>query len=267
MRHNLHVTRWALLLALAAVCPRIAAAESLRRTVKVSAQSQIQLMPDEVVVSLEIATRDRDLMAAKADNDEKMQAILELCRKYRLPDNSATIESFTVTRRFDREEKTFLGYHVNRQVIFVLRDFGSEEPLISDALTAGATGLNEILLRTTKHREQQWEARRLAVARAKEKAGHLAELNGLVLGKAIEIEEGVEGDRSAPMYSIAPSVASNEHGRARIRLISAAQELADETSDGKRATPAKPQTATALGQITIQATVQITFELKEPKQP
>jgi len=58
----------------------------------------------------------------------------------------------------------------------------------------GANRVTGILFRTTKHREHQVEARRLAVAYAKEKAGHLAELNDLALGKAITIEEDVEGD-------------------------------------------------------------------------
>ena len=58
----------------------------------------------------------------------------------------------------------------------------------------GANTVSGILFRTTKHREHQFEAHQLAVAYAREKAGHLAELNGLALGKAITIEEEVEGD-------------------------------------------------------------------------
>ena len=53
--------------------------------------------------------------------------------------------------------------------------------------------------------------------RAKEKAEHLAKLNGLALGKAMEIEEGVEGDdRSTPCYSVAADHAGHEPGKAKL---------------------------------------------------
>lgn len=237
-------------------------AKSQERTVRVSAQSVVHVSPDEVVISLEVATRDKDLTTAKTDNDKRTQAILALGKKYRLADNAVKIDTFTIQRQYDRSEQVFIGYRVNRQIEFVLSDFNEFDSLISSALAAGATSLDNILLRTTKHLEHQWEARRKAVEIAKEKAGHLASLNGLVLGKAIEIEEGVEGDdHTGGMGGMGGFMANKESDKVKIRFAS----MANEKESGKAANASKPQTTVALGQISVRATVNITFELIAPK--
>lgn len=115
---------------------------------------------------------------------------------------------------------------------------------------------------TTKHREQQFEARKLAVEHAKEKAAHLTELNGLKLGKAIRIEESVEGDIHTEGFGfggMAASDAGERPGRAKIHLVAADLPA---TKRGEKP-PAAPRKPIAPGQLTISATVTITFELTE----
>ena len=103
-------------------------AEPAARTVKVSAQSQVQVAPDEAVISLEVATSDNNLMTAKADNDKRTQSILALGKKYRLPDNAVRIDTFTVRRQLDREQKAFVAYNVSREIEFALRDLPRSIP-------------------------------------------------------------------------------------------------------------------------------------------
>jgi len=102
----------------------------------------------------------------------------------------------------------------------------------------------------------------LAVAIAKEKASHLAELSGLMLGKAIAIEEGLEGNVHTPfMACVASSAGLDDGGGVKGRLISYRQAPGKPAAQHGKA-PAERQPI-APGQIMITANVTITFELLE----
>ena len=244
---------------LAAACPVQGADPD--RSITVSARADIKVAPDRVLLTLSVHTEDaKDLLAAKADNDNRTRAVLALADKYGIPEKHFLIDSIDMGPQYQR--MVLVGYRVDRDIEITLDDFALLEPVLSDALAAGATGVHGVLFVTTKHREQQFEARKLAVEHAKEKAAHLAELNGLKLGKAIRIEESVEGDIHTEGFGfggMAASDAGERPGRAKIHLVAADLPA---TKRGEKP-PASPRKPIAPGQLTISATVTITFELTE----
>ncbi len=129
--------------------------------------------------------------------------------------------------------------------------------MVSDALAAGITRLDEVLYVTTKHREYQFQARELAMDIAKEKAGHLAEMNGLKLGKPIRIEISLQGGRGTGWNLMRRAAV----GRAKVHLVS----MAAETRTTPRRSDKRPvkQQPIAPGLISIQCTVKINFEMIE----
>jgi uncharacterized protein len=263
------------LVALAAEPPvRVALVDApTTRTIKVSAMREIEVVPDEVVLSLSVITEDeKSPLPAKAENDKRTRAILKTIKSHGVEDKYVKIDCLEIHPVYQHRDQTLIQYTVTRGIDVTLQNFDLLEPILSDALGVGANRVGGILFRTTKHREHQFEARRLAVAYAREKAGHLAELNGLALGKAITIEEEVEGDihtrgsggMGGGMGEMTNSFKANT-GRARIVLVGMGKdreggEVAAQTTPDARQTIAP-------GTITISATVTITFELKEPKQP
>ena len=241
-------------------------AEPPVRTIKVTGGSGISVVPDEVILSLKVVTENKDLLAAKSDNDARTRAVLALAEKYHVEPKHVQIEEMRLDPRYDRAEskgeQKLIGYSFARGIEITLHDFEILEPLLSDVLKAGANRVESILFRTTKHRQQQFAAREMAVEIAKEKAGHLAELNGLMLGKAIAIEEGLEGNVHTPfMACVAADVGLDDGGGLPGRLISYRQAPGKPAAQ-RRKTPAERQPI-APGQIMITADVTITFELLE----
>jgi uncharacterized protein len=244
------------------------AAEPPARTIKVSAMRAIEVVPDEVVLSLAVVAEDEESpIVAKTLNDKRTRAILAALKKHRIDDKYIKIDCLEMRPTYHPNTRELLEYSVTRGIEVTLQDFSLLEPVLSDSLQAGANRVSGILFRTTKHREHQIEARRLAVAYAKEKAGHLAELNDLALGKAITIEEDVEGDSH--------TMGSGGMGGGGMGGMSMSDKgkpkfiLAGMTKDEKKAdakTPAAPDAGQTIapGTITVSATVTITFELKEP---
>jgi uncharacterized protein len=242
------------------------AAEPPARTIKVSAMRAIEVVPDEVVLSLSVvAEDDKSPIVAKAENDKRTRAILAALKKHHIDDKYIKIDCLEMRPTYHPNTRELLDYSVTRGIDVTLQDFNLLEQVLSDSLQAGANRVSGILFRTTKHREHQIEARRLAVAYAKEKAGHLAELNDLALGKAITIEEDVEGDShtmgSGGMGGMG-GMSTSDNGKPKFILASMTKD--EKKADAKApATPDAGQTI-APGTITVSATVTITFELKEP---
>ncbi len=202
-----------ILIVISGLATALGGEEKPLRTVKISAYGAMKVVPDQVVLTLAVVTENKDLLLAKSDNDAKTRKILDLADKYHLKETSFQIDQMSISPEFSRSSREsvseFVGYSVNRQIVITLTDFAIMEPIISDSLSLGANRMSELLFRTTKIREYQFETRKKAVEVAKEKAGHLSELNGLKLGKAISIEEEVEGSRNTEvMACMAPSVTS-----------------------------------------------------------
>jgi uncharacterized protein YggE len=240
----------------------VLAAEPMERTVTVSGMSQIQVVPDEVVLSLSVKTEDeKDLLKAKADNDQRTNKILKLVKESGVEDKQIKIDCLEIHQQYDRDHE-LLKHCVNRGIDVTLNDFSLVEKVLSDALQAGATGVSGVLFTTTKHREYQFETRRLAVEFAREKASHLAELNGVALGKPVRIEEGVEGDNhtfGGGMAMGSAMVQENSH-ETRTQLVSLKEDVTQKKSPADA--PPNNTGTVAPGQLTISATVTITFELK-----
>ena len=138
--------------------------------------------------------------------------------------------------------------------------------------------------RLRDQRPHQVEARRLAVQYAREKASHLAELNGMKLGKAMRVYEGVEwnastGDHggmggffnvlSAPprkdgitTAEIDSSAAQQSPEKALVQQKAAVSTLNTETQPKPQDNDPVPDLISPR-QVIIEATVTIVFELVE----
>lgn len=255
---------------LANSAPSLAAEKDARKVV-VSAMAEVKVVPDQIVLTLGIATRDRqDLAAAKAANDRQTRSLLALAKKYRLSAEQVQVTTLSMGPRYkDRYEREFDHYEVTREIEFVLSNFETVEPLLTDAVAAGVTRVDDVLLRTTKNREMQMEARRRAVEYAKEKAAHLAFLNGLKLGKALEIQEDVEADRHTTGWGGAAAMVA-PMASAGVRQPTAWPKLAliaDSKDPTSRPEPnvegLKEGELVPPGIIVVSATVSIRFEMAE----
>ena len=76
-------------------CSMAGAAE--QPSIEVSAMSEIQVVPDEVILYLAAHTRDKHLSIAKRDNDEVTTAVMEVFPRYQIPDEDIKITDLDLT--------------------------------------------------------------------------------------------------------------------------------------------------------------------------
>jgi len=249
-----------ILAALPLMCSVVLGAET--RSVKVSARSEIKVPPDEVLLDLAVYTRDKALVTAKRENDKIAAAVLALASKHSIPATDVKVTDLDVSPDYGpygRKQATPIAYDFTRSIQVRLTKFATVEPFLSDAFNAGLSHVTQLHFRVSNQRQCQFDARKLAVTYAREKAEHLAGLMGMKLGLPIRIEEDVEENRDAVGFAgIALGLNAPEEqnsappsGKSQFAFASLQQNEDHKT----------PDELLAPGQITITAQVTVEFEM------
>ena len=175
-------------------------------TIEVTGTAEINVVPDEVSISLNISKTNRDLSAAKSQNDEGVTAILGITRRFGIDAKDVKTDFITVKGKTERRKipntddeyrDVFIGYTVSKTVVVKLRDIKRFEEFFSDVVKAGVSQVGNVTYSTSQLRKYKDEARAMAVRAAREKAVALTRELGQTIGKAVSIEEeSVDGFRS-----------------------------------------------------------------------
>jgi uncharacterized protein len=216
--------------------PSIRAQETFNqpRIITVTGNAEIKVAPDEVTLTLGVDSHDKDLAVAKADNDKRIKRLLSLARAAGVESKNIKTSALTMGPEYSDEKiPKLLGYEVSQTVAVTLTDLSKYEDLMTGALNAGVNrvdGVNFFVGDPKKYRE---EARLEAVQAAHEKAIAMAGELRQTVGPPWEITEETEPD---DMNSVA----------------------------GLQSKLVLPQgePTVAGGEVTIRATVQISFRLE-----
>lgn len=215
------------------------------RTITVSGAAEVKVVPDEVVMTLSIETRNLKLAEAKKLHDERVRATLALAPKLKFtPDQFAT-DYVSIRPEYQYNQQTgkqeFYGYVARQTMSITLNDISRYQETLTAILDAGATSINGVEFRTTKLREHRDRARAMAIRAAKDKAVALAGELTQMVGQPLQIIE------CAPEF-----VPSFGNQLAQVRT------QADNDSDGM---PDAADQTIAPGRISVKSRVQVTFAL------
>ena len=218
------------------------------RTITVNGQAEIRVAPNEVLISVGVQTDDLDIARARAANDARVKAIVAAATGAGVAAEHVRTDFLDIQPRYrdEYERRTFLGYFARRSLSITLRDVSRFEALLSAVLTAGANYLHGVEFRTTELRKHRDAARANAITAAREKAADMAAGLNAAVGSAINVQEGHSG-----WWSAYGTAWGGRGGGA------AFQNVVQERSAGG------PSEGTLVpGQISVSATVTVTFELR-----
>lgn len=205
------------------------------RIISVTGDAEIKVAPDEVTLTMGVDSHDKDLAIAKAENDKRIRRLLSLARAAGVDSKNIQTSALTMGPEYSDEKiPKLLGYEVSQTVSVTLTDLSRYEDLMIRSLDAGVNrvdGINFFVADPKKYRE---EAQLNAVEAAHEKAVAMAGQLRQTVGVPWEITE--ETDLNADVNSL----------------------------DNTRYKLAMPQVepTVAGGEVTIRATVQISFLLE-----
>jgi uncharacterized protein len=162
-----------------------------QRSITVSGTAEIKVVPDQVVLSLGVQTEDMVLAAAKAKNDSVIQKVQALAKDLKVDSKDIQTDYYHIEPRYsdNYSQRTFLGYFTQKGVAITLRDVAKFDELLSRALEAGVTNVQQVNFQTSELRKYRDQARAAALQAAKEKAQAMAKELGLRAGDPLTIRE------------------------------------------------------------------------------
>ena len=232
IRKALRRVMFAFVLILIFTAPLWALEKSMPRLITVTGEAEVQVAPNQAILTLGVETGDKDLGIAKRENDERIKRVLALAKKYGVAPGHIRVDHIGIEPRYSDGED-IIGYRVHKTIVLTVQNLSKFDDLLNGLLDAGANYVDGVQFRTTKLREYRDQARALALKAAKEKAKNMAKVLGQKVGKPYTIvEEQYE-------KGMAPNVIQG----------------AGDSSGGA-------EKSIALGQISVNARVRVGFELR-----
>ena len=207
------------------------------RLITVTGESEVNVVPNEVLFDLTIQHIHKDLRTAKNQTDDRLKKVIDLARKYKVQAKDIQTDYIKLEPRYrgNDESRLFIGYSVRKDLVFLLRDISQAEDLLSDLIEMGVSRINSVRFQTSEMRRYRDQARAMAIQAAQQKAIALTAQIGQKIGKAYSIEEEA-ASRPSPYANISQNSIS--------------------TSDDFRET----EGTLALGQIKVSARITVKFE-------
>ena len=166
-------------------------AASTPGVITVAGEAEVRVVPDEVVLTLGVETSNKNLDAARRENDRIVNAVFALTKKYAIPAERVQTDYIAIEPRYEDRytERAFIGYFVSKTIVITLRDVSQFERFYAEALGTGVTHVHGVQFRTTALRANRDKARELALQAAQEKAAAMAATLGQRIGQPVLIEE------------------------------------------------------------------------------
>ncbi len=163
--------------------------ESKSRLITVNGSAEVSAMPDVVDLCLSVENMDRDVNAAKKQNDERLKNILSLTKEFKIDPTDIQTSQINIRPKYKSQDETFLGYSVSRSLVITLKDIGQFETFLTRVLGAGVTNVSNVEFRVIDVRQYRDEARLMAIRAGREKAAAIAKELGEELGRVKTVEE------------------------------------------------------------------------------
>lgn len=203
-------------------------------TISVSGTAKVNVVPDEVSIYLGVQSIGNDAKDVKQKNDQITDKVVKAIRRFGIESKDFQTKNVSLNRNYQSDKKKY-NYVANQTLIIKLRDLSQYDALIMTLTDEGLNTINSVEFSSSKYQMHKAEARVLAIENALKIANDYVSPLKQTVGKAISISE-------VPSYH-APVFRTN-----MAMMEKASMDVAYETI--------------APGEIEVQETVQVIFELK-----
>jgi hypothetical protein len=156
-------------------------------TVFGSATSRIA--PDLASLKVSVTRLEQKPEDAFARARQGSQAVQECLRNAQISEFGASRVTLFQAHRFIGGENKFIGYQATVSFHIMLTELDRMEEILTALVSAGANQVNGVAFETTRLKDLRMEARRKAIAAARDKATNYCDAAGIALGPILHIED------------------------------------------------------------------------------
>ena len=229
-----------LAIALSAFVPVASAQNSANpfavRTIEVDGNGETRTTPDTADLDLAIDTQAKTAEEAAARNAELATKVIDALKAKLGDKGKVTTGGYSLEAQYDQRQNakpTIIGYNAQNTVTVNTGALDLIGALIDSAIAAGANRVNSLSFSVKDDTKARTEAITIATRDAHAQASALASALGVKLGKVVKATT-VSEQRPIPMQRVGMAMAMS----------------------AKVATPVEP------GEVTVPATVSLTFEIE-----
>lgn len=204
-------------------------------SINVSGEGKVKVAPDQASISISIETKGSKADDVKQQNDKKMDAILKFIKNSNIAKEDYQTQRVSLNPNYDYEKKKY-SYIATQTLQILLKDLSKYDVLMEGLVDQGINRIDNVEFKSSKMKELQSDARKLAVKDAKAKAEDFVSVLGQKVGKALLISDNSQSYVSQPrMYAMKSSMVMDE---------------------------SIPKETLAIGEIEIMANVSVSFILE-----
>lgn len=231
------------------VTPALAAGSDCdsSRSIQVSGSATVKVIPDLVTIQLGVTSNAATPQGVYDQNTAAMKRTVAAIRALGVADKDISTDYYIIQPVYQNYESLDIkGYRIHNTLIVNLKDVSKVSQVLTAALSAGANEVVDVQFKTSQLRKYRDQARDLAVKAAQEKARDLAGAANAQPGCVLSIDENSWSYYGYPWQS------------ARYQAMS--QNVMQNASSSDQ--PPSEDGPISLGQIAVQAEVQVRFSLK-----
>jgi hypothetical protein len=229
------------------VAPALAADEcDGSRAIQVSGSAVVKVVPDLVTIQLGVMSNDGTPQGVYEKNTAAIKKVLAALRAQGVADKDLSTDFYIIHPIYENYDSlTIKGYRINNTILVNLREVSKVGSVLAAALSAGANEVIDVQFKTTQLRQYRDQARELAMKAAQEKARDLAGAANAQPGCVLNIDENSWSYYGYPWG-----------GRYQPQTQNVMQNAPGSDQ------PPSDDGPISLGQIAVQAEVQVRFGLK-----
>jgi hypothetical protein len=178
-------------------------------TINVSGEGKIKVTPDQALIAVSIETKGTKAQDVKKENDNTMDAILKFIKKSNIAKEDFQTQRVSLNPNFDYVKKKY-NYVATQSIQIVLKDLSKYDELMEGLVDEGINKIDNVEFKSSKMKELQSEARKLAIKDAKSKAEDFVSVLGQKVGKAILISDNSQTYNPRPVMYAMKSMSMDE---------------------------------------------------------
>ncbi|MGD9651617.1 MAG: SIMPL domain-containing protein [Candidatus Dadabacteria bacterium] len=229
-----------LILALAVSLPsRAQNAQDDKRTLTVNGKGEMSAAPDVAYLNLAVETTAKSASQAVKENAEKTNSVIEAIKAKLGENDKVSTAGYNLSPIYEYNNQTnnseFKGYRASNQIVVEVHNLKQIGAIIDATAEAGLNNIQGLRFDTTKSAELRKKALAEAVKDAKATADVLAQAAGVKITRILQLSPSY--DYPVPVYR-------------------------DYAMSAKEGAAPPPPTPIEPGELTINATVNIVFEIE-----
>lgn len=163
----------------------------------------VSVKPDIATVSVGVQATGTTVKEIQDNLNKNINAVSAAIKKLGIDEKDIKTSNYNMYPDYDytSSRQKITGYQASSNLTIKVRDIEKANSVVDAATTAGANTVGGISFDVDDKTKAENDARKLAVADAKAKAGQAAQTAGFSLGKIINYQESTNNMRPIPMYA------------------------------------------------------------------